>query len=444
MLVILINYLFLIFLTTLAVSNNLVLFFISWIGLNVSLYGILLKGFNSYNVEMTLKYFLSGAIMTTFLLVGIVFFYLEFFSFNLSITSYIYFNNDSLLPIFVEKILPNVTLIEVSIIQKSFFLIFISVFLFKLGAFPFHFYISDMYQALDFKKTMFIYTIPLKLIIFLTLLKFIENFWYMSNCAFDILVWAGIGSIYSSTFTAVRQVKLKKFWAYSYLNSIGFSLIATAVGIGSNFGEVSLYTAKYYFITYLITWCGILDLFVNTKLIFRKKSEEILYITDLLSVFGNINLKLRKNINYMNYVRKFQTSFLIFIASLMGLPPTLGFFAKMYVYLDLIESKNTIIYLIFILCITPIMSYAYLRILLYTICPITEFFKVNTKLTIIYNNVEFLSQESKLFFIHSFKKSLFDLSANEYAMILLLFPIISILHVNYNIIEVIYNSILNI
>jgi len=439
MLVILTNYLFLTFLTTLAISNNLVLFFISWVGLNVSLYGILLKGFNSYNVEMTLKYFLSGAIITTFLLVGIVFFYLEFFSFNISIASYIYFNNDSLLPIFSGNVLNNntTTLVEISTIQRSFFLIFISTFLFKLGAFPFHFYISDMYQALDYKKTMFIFTVPLKLIVFLTLLKFLENFWYMSNCAFDVLVCAGIGSIYSSTFTAIRQVKLKKFWAYSYLNSVGFSLVATAVGIGSNFGEISLYTAKYYFITYLITWCGILDLFVNTKVSFRKKSEEILYITDLLAAFGNTSLNLRKNISYANCIGKFQISFLAFTASLMGLPPTLGFFAKMYVYLDLIESKNSIVYLIFILCVTPIMSYAYLRVLLYVISPISEFFKINTNLKSIYDggdNPIFSSKKAKLLFKRNFsQKSIFDLSANEYATFLVLFPIMSILHLNYSI-----------
>jgi len=164
------NYFFLIFLSSLAISNNLILFFISWVGLNVSLYGILLRGFNSYNIEIILKYFLSGAIITATLLLSISFFYLEFFTFNIDNASYVFLNNDS-------SLIGGADLVRISNLQKLFFLLIVSVFLFKLGAFPFHFYLGDIYEALDFKKTMFLYTIPLKLIVFFTLLKFLTNFW---------------------------------------------------------------------------------------------------------------------------------------------------------------------------------------------------------------------------------------------------------------------------
>ena len=198
------NYFFLVFLLSLAVSNNLILFFIGWVGLNVSLYGILLKGFNSYNIEIILKYFLSGAIVTSLLLLSISFFYLEFFTFNIDIVSYVYLNNDSLL-------IGDIGLIKISTLQKLFFFIIISVFLFKLGAFPFHFYLGDIYEALDFKKTMFLYTVPLKLVIFLTFLKFLTNFWYLGFSSFDLIMCSGLGSIFISSFTALSQVKLKRF-----------------------------------------------------------------------------------------------------------------------------------------------------------------------------------------------------------------------------------------
>jgi NADH:ubiquinone oxidoreductase subunit 2 (subunit N) len=73
------NYIFIVFLLGLALSNNLILFFISWVGLNMALYAILLKSYNSYSVEMTLKYFISGAIITIFLLISILFYFIEFF-----------------------------------------------------------------------------------------------------------------------------------------------------------------------------------------------------------------------------------------------------------------------------------------------------------------------------------------------------------------------------
>jgi len=364
------NYFFLTFLSSLAISNNLILFFISWVGLNVSLYGILLRGFNSYNIEIVLKYFLSGAIITALLLLSISFFYLEFFTFNFDSVSYIFLNSDSSLINSVDKF-------RISNLQKLFFLLTISIFLFKLGAFPFHFYLGDIYEALDFKKTMFLYTIPLKLIIFFTLLKFLTNFWFIGLSLFDLIMCSGVGSLFISSFTALTQVKLKRFWAYSYLNSIGFSLISVASGVGSNFGEITFYTAKLYFLVYLITWCGIFEIFVSFATRYRKRAEELFYITDLLYIRNTTNFEYLNNIKNNNMLlfpnfrntNLCQISFFIFILSLMGLPPTLGFFSKMLVYVDLASSKNTIMYLILILFLTPVMSLAYLKLIVYLIFP---------------------------------------------------------------------------
>lgn len=364
------NYLFLTFLSILALSNNLILFFIGWIGLNISLYGILLKGFNSYNIEVTLKYFISGAILTIFLLFGMLIFFLEFFSFNMDTASYLFLNNDSLYQNF--KILG-----KVSELQKTFYFIIISVFLFKLGAFPFHFYLGDIYEALDLKKTMFLYTVPLKLVIFLTMLKFLLNFWYLGHLCFDLLVCSGLGSLFVSSISAIKQYKLKKFWGYSYLNSIGFVLVSTASGIGSEFGEVSFFTAKFYFFTYLLTWCGIFDILISFEAKYRKKVKELFYLADLLFlkkqiVYGKKSNKKIKDLGFQT-LNAYQVSFFIFITSFMGLPPTLGFFAKTLVYIDLIETKNTAMLLVAILFLTPIMAYAYLKLVIYVVYPVNSF-----------------------------------------------------------------------
>jgi NADH-quinone oxidoreductase subunit N len=147
---------------------------------------------------------LSGAIITALLLLSISFFYLEFFTFNFDSVSYIFLNSDS-------SLISDVAKFRISNLQKLFFLLTISIFLFKLGAFPFHFYLGDIYEALDFKKTMFLYTIPLKLIIFFTLLKFLTNFWFIGLSLFDLIMCSGVGSLFISSFTALTQVKLKRF-----------------------------------------------------------------------------------------------------------------------------------------------------------------------------------------------------------------------------------------
>lgn len=430
MLSFLINYIFLFFLATLAVSNNLILFFIGWVGLNVSLYGILLKGFNSYNIEITLKYFLSGAIVTSFLLLGIAFYYLEFFTFNTDVVSYIFFNNDSLL-------LAQNTNANISELQKIFFFILISVFLFKLGAFPFHFYLGDIYEALDFKKTMFLYTVPLKLVTLLTMLKFLINFWYLSYSSFDLIMCAGIGSIFVSSFTAISQIKLKKFWAYSYLNSVGFTLVAVASGLGSEFGELSFYSAKVYFLIYLLTWCGIFEIFTSFKSSkYRIFLDEFFYTTDLLFLKKQVWNVEKNQIHFSWYdfvgknnkvVNNCQFAFLIFMLSFIGLPPTLGFFSKMLVYLDLVETKNTVLYLYLILLLTPVMGYAYLKLIIYVVYPIKGF-----------NESYFFEKQNKVGFwkwIQSKKQrwvytrnsensQLFYLGFYHYALLILILPLL--------------------
>jgi formate hydrogenlyase subunit 3/multisubunit Na+/H+ antiporter MnhD subunit len=54
--------------------------------------------------------------------------------------------------------------------------------------------------------------------------------------------------MFISSFSMLKQYKLSKFWAYSYLNSLGFSLLAISSGISSELGEVSFYSSKIYFL----------------------------------------------------------------------------------------------------------------------------------------------------------------------------------------------------
>lgn len=204
MLSILNNYFFFLFLTTLAVSDNLALFFIGWVGLNISLYGVLLKSFNSYNKEITLKYFISGSIVTMFLLFSILLYFLEYFTLSFTSGSYLYLSTDSL-SCSVSDIF------SVTKVQKVFYSILVCSLLFKLGSFPFHFYLADMYQALNEKETMFLYTIALKISIFLTLLKILTSFWYLNSSISDLLLTSGFASMFVSSFSLLKQYKLSKF-----------------------------------------------------------------------------------------------------------------------------------------------------------------------------------------------------------------------------------------
>jgi hypothetical protein len=63
-------------------------------------------------------------------------------------------------------------------------------------------------------------------------------------------------------------------------------LLAISSGISSELGEVSFYSSKIYFFTYLITWFGLLD-FISSfslKTINSKVSKKLYYVSDLLFI----------------------------------------------------------------------------------------------------------------------------------------------------------------
>jgi len=374
MLSILNNYLFFLFLTTLAVSNNLILFFISWIGMNVTLYGILLKSYNTYNKEITVKYFVSGSIITIFILFAILLYFMDYFTFNIDSASYLFLNNDNL-SFTLESV-------NISKLQKIYYSVLISAFLFKLGSFPFHFYIADMYMSIKYMHTMLLYTIVLKIVMFFTLIKYLSCFWYLNTTISDLLICSGFGSIFVSSFTIIRQFKIMNFWAYSYINTIGYTILALSSGITAEFGELTFYSAKIYFLIYLIVWYGIMDLMssfnlVRPSTILGSIKSSIYYINDFI-FFSEISYKKNLNKNFSiynkflyyfnNYDYKFvKYSIIIFLLSLLGLPPTIGFFSKALVYFELVSNQNTAFILFLILLLTPVVSFGYIKLIIYTI-----------------------------------------------------------------------------
>ena len=361
---------------------------------------------------MTLKYFISGSLVTIFLLVAILLYFMDFFTFNYVSVSYLYFNNNSL---------TNTSeLIAISTIQKIYYSIIIAAFLFKLGAFPFHFYLVDMYQTLNTKETMFMYTVALKISIFFTLLKFLSSFWFLNIMISDLLICSGFGSIFVSSFGILKQYKLSKFWAYSYLNSIGYVLVSLSSGVGGNFGEISFYSAKVYFFTYMLVWLGILDIISRVSFKIKNKVFKKLYYVSDLSFLSNSSMVKKptffENVDYF----KNNTSlyFSILIISLLGLPPTLGFFSKSIVYFDLISNIQTVPTYIVILALTPFVSYAYLKIIIYVL-----FTKVNNKLSKLNNN---------LIAVYLEESSIYVLSYENISKFLIISPICFFIFENIN------------
>lgn len=342
---------FLFFLTTLVFSSDLINFFISWVGLNLSLYGLMSKK-TQFSNEMVLKYFLSGSVITIFILMSISIFYINHLNFLYTSSS------------FINKI-PNGSLKISNLFIIS--ILFISV-LFKLGSFPFHFYLPDIYESLKYgSNTMFLYTVPLKIAMFFLLIKLLSNFSIFSSILSDILYLSSIGSLSVSSFNLIFQKKLKRFWAFSYLNALGFTLISFSSSFISNDSVISFFSGKVYFIVYIITWFFIFCCFSTKTRSWQ--FEDPIYISDitktngdLISFFSFLSTKYKLYQDSLIKIKTFKLFLFICFLSLMGLPPLIGFFSKTIVYLSLFFSKESAALLVYILLLSPISGLAYLRL----------------------------------------------------------------------------------
>ena len=342
------------FLTALIFSHNLIFFFISWVGINVSLYGSLLFSTNKTRIvtEAVSKYFIVGVLVTvTFL-----------FSTLLYLVSYGTYSTESL-SFIVYKGLSNSELLTspaLAPIEVFFYSANISLFLFKLGAFPFHFYLPDIYNILDKKTNMLCYTVLVKLLIFLAMLSFLSQFWYISDFFSVIFLLSSIGSLAVSSISSIAEQNIRRFLSLSYLNSLGYILLAVSSGLSYGFGALTFYSAELYLLSYLLAWLLVYFVIFNSASLYAN-SDMFIYFTDIVKLSSS-NKK-----NFTTTLTKI--ALVVAVLSLLGLPPTVGFYAKSVLYLSVISSDISTFTLMLVLVLAPVMSMSYIRLVTVMLFP---------------------------------------------------------------------------
>ena len=159
----------------------------------------------------------------------------------------------------------------------------------------------------------------------------------------NIFVIVSVGSILVGSFGALKQVRIKRFLAYTSISQVGFILLGITSG-----NLLGLFASLMYLILYLITSCLFFGIFLNINHIILKKN--IIYLSDLYGIFY-----------YNNEIGK-HLSLTIF--SMAGLPPLGGFFGKLFLYYAVIEARLDFV-LFTILLISIISTYYYLNFIRY-------------------------------------------------------------------------------
>ena len=131
-----------------------------------------------------------------------------------------------------------------------------------------------------------------------------------------IIIFLSIASMILGAVAAIGQNNIKRLMAYSSIGHMGYALAGLATGTNQGIQSTIIYLTIYLIMNLGAFGC-----------IFMMKRENIFYenINDLSGLSKNHPL--------------LALSFLIILFSLAGIPPLAGFFAKIYIFLSVIESK---------------------------------------------------------------------------------------------------------
>jgi len=283
---------------------------------------------SSFSTEAGLKYFILGSFSSAILLFGISILY--------GCTGTTNFDNFSLL----FSSLEGQDFLLLSLIEKSLLCIAIAFF-FKIAAAPFHMWSPDVYEGSPVSSTIFFAVIP-KIGLFSVFLRLYQDIFFAFNGTFIlVLIFFSMASVIIGSFVSLRQKKLKRLLAYSSISHVGYLLLAFASN--SLEGTQSLF---FYLVIYMITSLGIWSVVLSLDT--QQNKEKAKTLIDLASISST---------NPLLGVTAMLTFF-----SLAGVPPLVGFFAKMEIFVSALGSSLFLGSFIAILS-SVVSSYYYIRLI---------------------------------------------------------------------------------
>ena len=315
-------------------GNNFLVIYLGLELLTLSSYALVaLRRDDATATEAAMKYFVLGALASGFLLYGLSMMYGATGSLN------------------VNQVFDAINSGQVNHQVLMLGLVFVVAGLaFKLGVVPFHMWIPDVYQGAPTAVTLLIGGAP-KLAAFAIFIRLLVE--GMLPLAFDwqqMLMVLSVGSLLIGNLAAIAQTNLKRMLAFSTISQMGFVLLGLMSGVvnGNMASAANAYSSSmFYVISYVLTT---LAAFGVIMLLAREgfESEEI-------SDFAGLNQR----------SPLYAAVMAICMFSLAGIPPMVGFYAKLSVLQALIASGYPV-YLglaVFAVVMSLVGAFYYLRII---------------------------------------------------------------------------------
>lgn len=243
--------------------------------------------------ESAIKYFLTGALATAFLLYGIALVYgaVGTTDFKELLDAYHGLHGTSKHTLF----LGGIALVTLGLA-------------FKAAIIPFHVWAPDVYDGASNPVTAFM-AVGTKVgafaafaRVFLIALPQFNSLWN------EVVSWLAMATMIYANIVALRQVQLRRFFAYSGISHAGFLLIPVVAG-----NAEALPSLEFYLVIYALATLGAFAILAildhHTKGVFLKDLQGLFRRSPWLAGI-----------------------FVLCLLTLAGIPPTAGFFAKFYVF----------------------------------------------------------------------------------------------------------------
>ncbi len=314
-------------------GNNFLVIYMGLELLTLSSYALVaLRRDNATASEAAMKYFVLGALASGFLLYGL---------------SMMYGATGSL---DIGQVFKAINTGQVKHQVLVFGLVFIVAGLgFKLGVVPFHMWVPDVYQGAPTSITLMIGGAPKLAAFAITIRLLVEGMLPLALDWQQMLAVLSVGSLLVGNLAAIAQTNLKRMLAYSTISQMGFVLIGLLSGIvnGNTLSATTAYSASMFYVTtYVITTLATFGVI----LLLARDGFESEEITDLAGLNQRSPL--------------YAAIMAICMFSLAGIPPMVGFYAKLSVLQALISSTQTphIVLAVFAVMMSLIGAFYYLRV----------------------------------------------------------------------------------
>jgi NADH-quinone oxidoreductase subunit N len=314
-------------------ANNFLVIYLGLELMSLSLYALVaLRRDHAVSTEAAMKYFVLGALASGFLLYGLSMMYGATGSLSIPEVFDV-----------IAKGVPNRSVLVFGVVFV------VAGLAFKLGAAPFHMWVPDVYQGAPTAVTLLIGGAPKLAAFAITIRLLVEG---MIGLAVDwqqMLIVLSVVSLLVGNLAAIAQTNIKRMLAYSTIANMGFMLLAMTSGVVNNntLSAANAYSsAMFYAVTYVLTTLGTFGMVI------------------LLARQGHEAEELKDFAGLAKRSPWFALVMTLFMFSLAGVPPTVGFYAKLAVLQALVSTHvDGYLYLaIFAVVVSLIGAFYYLRV----------------------------------------------------------------------------------